>query len=77
MKLKRINIIKYVITGLVVTFGVVAVVNENNKFKTVMASGEKRVEIDSREYVDSIFVGVNDGEYEVILSFNNGEKDSD
>ena len=42
-----------------------------------MASGEKRVEIDSREYVDSIFVGVNDGEYEVILSFNNGEKDSD
>ena len=35
------------------------------------------MEIDSREYVDSIFVGVNDGEYEVILSFNNGEKDSD
>ncbi len=77
LKLKRINIIKYVVTGLIVAFGVVAVVNENNKFKTVMASGEKRVEIDSREYVDSIFIGVNDGEYEVILSFNNGEKDSD
>ena len=77
LMLKRINIIKYVVTGLIVAFGVVAVVNENNKFKTVMASGEKRVEIDSREYVDSIFIGVNDGEYEVILSFNNGEKDSD
>ena len=75
--LKRIKIIKYVVTGLIVAFGVVAVANENNKFKTVMASGEKRVEIDSREYVDSIFIGVNDGEYEVILSFNNGEKDSD
>lgn len=71
------NILKYLVVLLITGFGTFAFINNADGYKTVIADMEKRVEIDSREYVDAIFIGVSDGNYQFLITFNNGQDEVD
>ena len=60
----------YVLTILVLYGGTFVIVENTDRYESVCAAGEKRVEIENRQYADAIFVEYKSGRYHVILSFN-------
>jgi hypothetical protein len=61
----------------VVGFGTVWVASNVDRYQAVTASGTKRVELENREYIDSILIDYDEEGYKVILSFINIENQKD
>ena len=71
----RKNALSYVAVGLITIVGVYAIVQYSDYFHEVAKERETRVEIENREYADSMMIDWSLGKYKVVLSFptNEGE----
>lgn len=58
---------------LVIGFGTFGIINNVKRYENVLAAGNKRVEIENREYVDGIVIDYNSEGYSVVMSFRDEE----
>lgn len=63
------------VTGiiLVMGFGAFGIINNVKRYENVLASGNKRVEIENREYVDGILIDYEAEGYKVVMAFKDEE----
>lgn len=67
------NLVAVACIVLIIGFGAFGIINNVKSYENVLAAGNKRVEIENREYVDGILIDYNNEGYSVLMSFRDEE----